>query len=85
MAQRKAESGGFAVRSARVIPEGVHHGRKTDGTSRHDLAFFSVLFEGILEVAEPSRLQETLAEGIGSGKGFGFGLLSLARAEQWTT
>jgi len=31
-------------------------------------------------VADPERFQETVRQGIGSGKGLGFGLLSLARA-----
>lgn len=39
-----------------------------------------VQFDGVLEVTDPSRFGETLLSGIGSAKGFGCGLLSLARA-----
>jgi hypothetical protein len=34
-----------------------------------------------LQVADPARLAETVETGIGSAKGFGFGLLSLAPAQ----
>lgn len=38
-----------------------------------------VQFDGLLEVTDPARFGESLLGGIGSGKGFGCGLLSLAR------
>jgi CRISPR system Cascade subunit CasE len=77
--RRKAEAGGFRVRSARIVPEGVRHAKKHAGDRPLDLAFFSVLFEGALEVTNPLQAQKTLADGIGSAKGLGFGLLSLGR------
>jgi CRISPR system Cascade subunit CasE len=40
----------------------------------------SALFEGVLEVTNTDIFRQTLASGIGSGKAFGFGLLSVARA-----
>jgi CRISPR system Cascade subunit CasE len=61
-----------------VIPEGwVRCGKNghTDGR------FFAVRFEGILEVTDPAAFERTVADGVGAAKGFGFGLLSLARAE----
>jgi CRISPR system Cascade subunit CasE len=39
----------------------------------------AIQFEGLLQVTDPDRLQHTVQQGIGSGKGLGFGLLSLAR------
>ncbi len=76
---RKGELGGFMLQSVRVVPGGTLRGKlRTEAP----LAFFSVLFEGILEATDPEKLRVTLAEGIGSAKGFGFGLLSLARAAQ---
>jgi len=89
----KGEEGGFRIpgewmtgRDGRkmpnfrvvLVPEGwVQCGKEghTDGR------FFAVRFEGILEVTDPAQLQKTVADGIGPAKGFGFGLLSLARAE----
>lgn len=46
----------------------------------HDLKLFSVQFDGILQVVDPERLVQSIGAGIGSGKAFGFGLLSVARA-----
>jgi CRISPR system Cascade subunit CasE len=40
--------------------------------------FYAVRFEGMLEVTDPERLRCAVGDGIGSAKGFGFGLLSLA-------
>lgn len=38
----------------------------------------SVRYDGIVTITEPERFQETLVRGIGPGKAFGFGLLSVA-------
>jgi CRISPR system Cascade subunit CasE len=40
-----------------------------------------VLFNGTLAVTDPERFRAALATGIGSGKAYGFGLLSVARLE----
>jgi CRISPR system Cascade subunit CasE len=42
------------------------------------LAFGSVVFEGRLRVTDAGAFREALEGGIGSGKAFGFGLLSIA-------
>ncbi|MDQ3814696.1 MAG: type I-E CRISPR-associated protein Cas6/Cse3/CasE [Armatimonadota bacterium] len=42
-------------------------------------AFSAVQFDGTLVVSDPAALRKALESGIGSGKGFGFGLLSVAR------
>lgn len=44
------------------------------------LTFGSALFEGFLQVSDAESFKVALARGIGSGKAFGFGLLSLAQA-----
>jgi CRISPR system Cascade subunit CasE len=76
---RKAAEGGFVVRRQdfRVIPEPKVTGWK----GGHALHFQAVRFEGVLQVTDPDRFLETVRNGIGPAKGFGFGLLSLARAE----
>jgi CRISPR system Cascade subunit CasE len=76
---KNSRPAGFEVLSVRVVPEGVRRGRKGNGPDRRDLSLFSVLFEGILAVTDPDAFHDTLVQGIGSGKAFGFGLLSLAR------
>lgn len=46
---------------------------------RRPMTHVAVCFEGELEVVDPAAFQRTLCSGIGSAKGFGFGLLSVAR------
>lgn len=45
------------------------------------MTHLAVRFEGVLQVVDPVAFQQTLRRGIGSAKGFGFGLLSIARCE----
>lgn len=81
--QRKAEGGGFEllrVTTAREVPN-VRATTQPRERGRRDgrmLAFGSVLFDGELRVTDSDRLRETLTTGIGSGKAYGFGLLSIA-------
>jgi CRISPR system Cascade subunit CasE len=94
---RKADAGGFRVPGdwvkikdretgesaelpnfrVNVIPEG----RDRNGKPGHAGAFLAVRFDGLLSVTDPDRFVQTVRDGVGSAKGFGFGLLSLARAE----
>ena len=80
--ERKAKVGGFALGETpgapanwgiRVTPEP----RVFTGKPGHGGWFQSVLFEGRIRVWEPDKFLETLALGLGSAKGFGFGLLSV--------
>jgi CRISPR system Cascade subunit CasE len=76
---RKAKEGGFEILSLTVVPEGIAHDKMTDRSdSPHDLSLFSVRFEGVLKVTDPDIFRQTLEHGIGSAKGLGFGLLSIA-------
>ena len=76
---RKASQGGFELVSLTVIPEGIAHDKMTDHVrSQHNLSLLSVRFEGLLRVTDPNTFLHTLERGIGSGKGVGFGLLSVA-------
>ena len=77
--RRKAKEAGFDIVSLTVVPEGMAHDKMTDGVaSKHDLSLFSVRFDGILKVIESHIFRQTLERGVGSGKGLGFGLLSIA-------
>ena len=73
---RKAGASGFEVLSLLVTPEGSLR----MGRAAPHIAFNAVLFEGVLRVIAPPIFLAALDAGIGPGKGFGFGLLSLARA-----
>jgi len=75
---RKGEQGGFRVLHSSAVQEGdqtawVH---RDEGILKATL--FAVRFDGLLHVTDPERLWRAVCTGIGSGKGLGFGLLSLA-------
>jgi len=77
--KRKAGQGGFRLLSVRPTNEPDADGRVRRDGHAHKLKLFAVRFGGSLQVVDPDRLRQTVERGIGSGKGFGFGLLSLAR------
>ncbi|MBO0719534.1 MAG: type I-E CRISPR-associated protein Cas6/Cse3/CasE [Blastocatellia bacterium] len=74
--------------NVRVAPENKVFGwrggngedKDANGGARRRLTFGAVLFEGLLEITDMERFKQTLADGIGSGKAYGFGLLSIAPA-----
>ncbi len=78
--RRKAEQGGFRLLSAAATPEGFSGSRKRASAGAGDISHYAVRFDGHLQVLDPALLHETIAAGIGPAKGFGFGLLSLAKA-----
>jgi CRISPR system Cascade subunit CasE len=59
-----------------AIPEG----RVGNDKPGADGGFVAVRFEGVLEVTDPAAFAVTVASGVGSAKGYGFGLLSVAPA-----
>src|SRR5262249_23416652 len=59
-----------------VVPEG----RDRNGKPGYESEFLAVRFEGVLVVTDPETFRATVASGLGSGKAFGFGLLSVAPA-----
>lgn len=74
---RKGEQGGFRVVADRPLDIGPlvkSHFRKPEQAACHG----GVEFRGVLEVTELSKFEETYHTGVGSAKGFGFGLLLLA-------
>jgi CRISPR system Cascade subunit CasE len=77
--ERKGEQGGFRLLSARTSgQENVERTIERQG-KKHPLKFAAVQFDGLLQVTDPGRLHDAVRQGVGSAKGFGFGLLSLAR------
>ena len=76
---RKASAGGFRVCTVHITRLGeqrltVPDDKKVMQAARH----WAVRFDGELEVTDPAAFQQTLESGIGSAKGFGYGLLSIA-------
>jgi CRISPR system Cascade subunit CasE len=51
--------------------------KRPDGSSSR-LTFYGVTFEGRLEVVDTALFRAGLQAGMGSGKAYGYGLLSLA-------
>jgi len=74
---RKAGSHGFTVEHVLVAPERAIEGKKGPAAMK----FSSALFEGVIRVTDPVKFREAIETGIGSAKGFGFGLLSVAPAK----
>jgi CRISPR system Cascade subunit CasE len=74
----KAADCGFTILSCTAIREGIEKSEKlTTGEAGH-MSFLAVRLEGVLRVEEPDVFVDSLRIGIGSGKGMGFGLLSVA-------
>lgn len=83
---RKAEGGGFALNTVRLHPsvpkvQVASEGSLTGKRGDRRIFFGSVLFDGELTIVDTSLFRETLQTGIGSGKAYGFGLLSIAPPE----
>lgn len=76
MKQVKGKDGGMLM-IPRVSVS--NDGKYTGFTStRHHTTHFGVLFDGLLRVNNVDAFLQTLVNGIGSGKAFGFGLLTIA-------
>lgn len=79
--RRRLDEGGL-----RVLRVSLSNVEKTSDNTRihadnrrHELTFASVRFDGIAVITKPDAVVRTLQYGVGSGKAFGFGMLSLAR------
>jgi CRISPR system Cascade subunit CasE len=71
------EPSGFSIDKGRTtVQAGYVYVKKTrDGNGQR---LFSARYDGILEVTDADAFHNTLLRGIGPGKAFGFGLLSVA-------
>jgi len=71
----KLTEAGVTLLDAGIVQQDVcKSAKKDEGQQTH----FAVLFEGVLQVTDPDKLRLAVESGIGSAKGYGFGLLSLA-------
>lgn len=73
---RQGERLGFDVKAALVSGSDTLHGRKAGMR----VSLLRVTFDGVLQVRDADAVAAALAAGIGPGKAFGCGLLSLARS-----
>ncbi len=78
---RKLNTAGAQILTCQVNRNEMQHLEKNPRKDDATLTHLSVLFEGVLIVQDPPQLVASIKKGIGPAKGFGFGLLSLARAD----
>jgi CRISPR system Cascade subunit CasE len=80
---RKGAASGFTVSesSVTVAPVGRLDSRRSERSNGRvaTVSHHAVRFEGMLQVVDPALLVVALENGVGSAKGFGFGLLSVGR------
>lgn len=72
---RQAHNHGFQILQSRVAPIAKTTAKNGQGTQS---TFCVARFDGLLRVSDESKFLDALRGGIGSGKGYGFGLLTLA-------
>jgi CRISPR system Cascade subunit CasE len=77
--RRKEERVGATFLSVLAIDEGYAKGTRRIGGRTEHISIKTARFEGKLEITEPSVFLDALSRGLGPGKAFGCGLLSLAR------
>jgi CRISPR system Cascade subunit CasE len=75
---RKAQQNGFSVLSVQVTSLSDQLAFKKCRGEWMKITHYGVRFDGLLCVEQPDLFTMALKKGIGSAKGFGFGLLSLA-------
>ena len=75
--ERQADRCGFRLLGAEVAPAPNVFGIKKKGAP--PVRITTALFQGILEVTEPNKFLTVIRQGIGRGKSYGCGLLSIAR------
>jgi CRISPR-associated protein Cas6/Cse3/CasE subtype I-E len=76
---RKAKESGFEVSSSDQLEITAGWIRIWKGKEKEEktIKMRSALFDGLLQVNDPVKLRNALIAGIGPGKGYGFGLLSV--------
>jgi CRISPR system Cascade subunit CasE len=77
---RKSEAAGFVPLDVRTTDLGLVFGTQKKSDKTHQVKLFGVQFDGLLEITDAALFSSAMSNGIGSAKGFGFGLLSLSRA-----
>ncbi|MBC8497189.1 MAG: type I-E CRISPR-associated protein Cas6/Cse3/CasE [Anaerolineales bacterium] len=77
---RKLEAAGTSLLRANTSQSGNIYGQQNKAGQKNKLTMLGVRFEGVLQVIDPQALLQAVNNGIGSGKGMGFGLLSLGPA-----
>ncbi|MHA1267513.1 MAG: type I-E CRISPR-associated protein Cas6/Cse3/CasE [Candidatus Helarchaeota archaeon] len=75
--KRKAESGGFKILLVGITRKETIKAKANKKSPT--LTFQGVQFEGVLRILDRTTFSQTLKQGIGSGKAFGFGFLTISK------
>jgi CRISPR system Cascade subunit CasE len=74
---RQATQHGFSVEGLDIIPAANLWGTKEKGQPQ--IKIHTALFQGVLKVQDPDLFAKAVRQGIGKGKSYGCGLLSLSK------
>ncbi len=77
--KQRASQNGFTLLSVDTIPTPNVFGRKGNGTS--PIQIVTVLYQGVLQITDPLLFITAIHQGIGRGRSYGCGLLSIARLQ----
>lgn len=77
--KRQSEQHGFSVEGLDIIPSANLWGEKAKGQAQ--IKIHTALFQGVLKVQNPELLVTAIQQGIGRGRSYGCGLLSLQRLD----
>lgn len=78
----RAEKHGFALQENEFSVTGIKRYSFVKRQERRKVSLLSVTYEGILRVTDAERFRQTLTEGMGRGKAYGMGMLTVVRAER---
>lgn len=76
--QEQAEKHGFSIpeEAFRVTRKQTYHFLKN---GKRPITLLAVTYEGILQVTDPEKFREMLCQGVGRGKAYGLGLMTILR------
>ena len=75
--KRKAELAGFALLNVNITKKEEVTAKIGKNTKK--MTFQGIQFEGALQIVNPEKFEAALKDGIGSGKAFGFGFLTISK------
>jgi len=77
----KSAKKGFAVEadSFMIVEEAWKYFRKGKGSNSNVISLYTVTYEGVLKITNVDLFIDTLSMGIGRGKAYGCGMLTIAR------
>jgi CRISPR system Cascade subunit CasE len=77
--KRKLTEGGAEIFNCTIVCDGFQRSHKGEAKDPREQVHFSVQYDGTLKIVNADQFLQTLKNGIGPAKGYGFGLLSVAR------